>query len=362
MPERFRLTSLKPAKCSIYAKGEKCTVAVPRVLKYESDGICMYLLRHFLAEIAKPGLDLNAPFDFICDSADHPCGGLFRVEPMQTPGETTGAHPKEAAEPTAINTAIRMSYMKVLLRNPFFGPLPIPSLAQIAARLEARNFATHEKILTAGEPGRHFYIILSGECEIVEMDKGGNEKVIVTLDEGKCFGEMSILTGDPVSTTVRAKDDVATLHLSKEEFDHILDRNPSLYRHFLKLLASRLRTTNRQMIEELERGVTGKLSMITLPELAQALAASGRTGTLHLYWRDQQGIIVFSNGQIYDSKAHPLTGEEAFYKMMSWVDGNFKFSQGEVATDRKVPMDTMGLLMEGMRRQDETKMHPPPGQ
>ena len=80
---------------------------------------------------------------------------------------------------------------------------------------------------------------------------------------GECFGEMSLLTGDPASATIRARDQVRALSIVKEDFDDLLAKNPVLNSYFSKLLALRLKQTNsaaaKAFLEEIEKGVTGQL-------------------------------------------------------------------------------------------------------
>jgi len=47
------------------------------------------------------------------------------------------------------------------------------------------------------------------------------------------------------------------------------------------------------------------------------------------------------------------SGEEAFYQLVTWAEGRFAFEAGAREVEPSIFRATMGLLMEGMRRQDE---------
>ena len=82
---------------------------------------------------------------------------------------------------------------------------------------------------------------------IKPSDEGtGQETVLATLAYGECFGEMSLLTGDPVTATIRARGPVRALEIRKDDFDGLLSRNPVLNSYFSKLLALRLKKTARR--------------------------------------------------------------------------------------------------------------------
>ena len=61
---------------------------------------------------------------------------------------------------------------------------------------------------------------------------------------------MSLLTGDPCSATIRARDEkVKAMIITKEDFDIVLSRNPVLNRYFSKLLALRLNKMSKQFTD-----------------------------------------------------------------------------------------------------------------
>ena len=116
--------------------------------------------------------------------------------------------------------------------------------------------------------------------------------------------------------------------------------------------------TNPHREEEMAKGVLGKLSMISLPELTQTISSNQRTGVLNLYRGEESAEVHFKDGQIVNATCAGTEGPEAFYGVLAWSDGDFRFSPGEVTGERKIMGDPMGLLMEGLRRLDEQKKVP----
>jgi CRP/FNR family transcriptional regulator, cyclic AMP receptor protein len=217
-----------------------------------------------------------------------------------------------------------------------------------------------------GVVGEHLHVVAEGNVEVAKRGENNDETVLVTLGRGDCFGEMSILTGEITSAEVRAKGPTAVLMLHREQLEGMLLKRPVLSREFSKLLAERLKATNQSLQSELSRGILGKLSMISLVDLVQTLNQSRRTGTLVLTYFGQQARLGFRNGQMSTAICGEFLGEEAFFTVVCWPDGDFCFEQAEPAADApgKVKTDIMGLMMEGMRRMDEAriaaKAQPPP--
>jgi hypothetical protein len=66
--------------------------------------------------------------------------------------------------------------------------------------------------------------------------------------------------------------------------------------------------------------------------------------------------IYLHDGQIHEVKMGDQIGEEVFYEFLSWSKGNFRFEPiRKEASEKQVQRDTVGLLLEGMRRVDEYK-------
>jgi hypothetical protein len=64
--------------------------------------------------------------------------------------------------------------------------------------------------------------------------------------------------------------------------------------------------------------------------------------------------VHFQKGAITEVALENLEGEEAFYRLLEWEEGQFQFQpQESVPTASKITKDTMQLLMEGLRRLDE---------
>jgi CRP/FNR family transcriptional regulator, cyclic AMP receptor protein len=236
---------------------------------------------------------------------------------------------------------------------PLFAPLPEPSIRSLIDYLRLEKFPERTAIIRQNEPGTHLFVLIKGEVSVVKADANQRENVLARLRKGDVFGEMSLITGDPCSATIRTATPISALTIAKADFQRLLERQPSLNIYFNKLLAQRLRKTNTHIEEEIAKGVLGKLSMISLPELTQTISSNQRTGVLNLYRGEASAEVHFADGQIVNAMCGELDGAEAFYALVAWSEGDFRFAPGEITAERKIVGDPMGLLMEGLRRLDE---------
>lgn len=101
----------------------------------------------------------------------------------------------------------------------------------------------------------------------------------------------------------------------------------------------------------------GSLAELPLSDLIEMTALGGKTGLLTVF--DEQGAIAgelaFRNGRIVRAECGDLQAEKAFYGILAVEEGSFGFELTAVLGDESCDLSTESLLMEGMRRIDETQ-------
>ena len=94
-----------------------------------------------------------------------------------------------------------------------FAPLPAPTLESLAHALVPVRLSTGEEVFRQGDVGDRYYIIDSGEVDVVI-----DGEVVNVMEPGGYFGEISLLRDIPRTASVRAKTDVQLLALDREDF------------------------------------------------------------------------------------------------------------------------------------------------
>jgi CRP-like cAMP-binding protein len=248
------------------------------------------------------------------------------------------------------------AYYGLLRRVKVFADLNEQELQDMAGLLNYTEFETSEAIAEKGHQGMLLNILLSGNAEVVD-DQG------IALDEikeGDVFGEMSLLSGDRISQTVLAVTPCKVGRLGKDDFKSLLNRYPALQNYFYKLLVTRINEANRRRGVELTSGMVGQLTDISPVELCQMVNSSQKTGRLHLDFENvkdgDRGVMLFNEGELVGAEFGDLTGNEAFYRMLSNETGRFRFLPGltREESSREVVGSFMGLLMEGMKYLDDS--------
>jgi CRP-like cAMP-binding protein len=238
------------------------------------------------------------------------------------------------------------------LKNfPIFQSVEEHNVEEFSSLLKLEQYVKGDTIIKKGDPGRNLYIISTGQVEVL----GDGDMSIAFLTKGEVFGEMSLLSGNPVGATVKAVEPSSVLYISSKDFRRILDKSPSLQMYFTRLLARRMAEINLARSEEFSSGMTGKLSEMPPSELFQTFNMNQKTGILSLTQSQKSASLTFREGELIDARYGEYEGEEAFFELLKLKEGRFKFKPGLPPEMLEAPEigDFMAILMEGLRRIDE---------
>jgi CRP-like cAMP-binding protein len=331
--------------CPLYRRDNRLDFAPPIVSGVDGVPVCSIAVESLQKAVAKiqAGEQSTGFARTFCGGC--PAGkAWWSFEPVV---KETDATLSPGAQQVILNSIGRMK---------IFAGVHMAKLLRIVRLIKGTRVPEGRAIVTRGKPGEAFYIVLEGECEVMGVDENGNESVLATLPGGECFGEMSLITGEPASATVRAKDDATILVISRENFNQMLSIAPEVAITLARILAARLANTGRRVIEELKKGLAGRLDLISPAELIQAMNVNSQTGMIAVQNGDKSMTIYLHDGQIHEVQMGDKSGEEVFFEFLSWSKGNFHFDPVRKSTSEKqMQMDTVGLLLEGMRRVDEFK-------
>jgi CRP-like cAMP-binding protein len=137
----------------------------------------------------------------------------------------------------------------VLLRNYLFRGLPEAAIAELAALAVRRNYDKGAIIFAQGDEGDALYGVAAGRVRISASGSGGQEVFLNIMEPGDTFGEIAVMDGLPRTAAATALDQATLIVIKRQDFLHLLEREPRLAIHLLKLLCERLRWTS-ELVEE----------------------------------------------------------------------------------------------------------------
>lgn len=115
------------------------------------------------------------------------------------------------------------------------------SLLEVAGRAALERFDVNVCLFEEGDEGDTLYLIRSGSVTVSRV-LGGREITFAYVPAGHYVGEMSLLSGAPRSSTVRAAARTEVIRFDRDAFTLLLDRDPGL--------RQRIEATYRQRVGE----------------------------------------------------------------------------------------------------------------
>jgi ABC-type lipoprotein export system ATPase subunit len=115
-------------------------------------------------------------------------------------------------------------------------------MLKVSKLLKTREFAPGEMILHKGEQVNNFYMIASGQVEIVLQRPKKEDYMLAQLGAGEFFGEVELIHGGDSIASVRASDEgaVRLSILPHQDFTEMLHGSPLTDETLCKIVQTRL--------------------------------------------------------------------------------------------------------------------------
>jgi DNA-binding response OmpR family regulator len=102
-----------------------------------------------------------------------------------------------------------------------------------------------------------------------------------------------------------------------------------------------------------KRGFQGKVYGLQLTDIIQMNCLSRLTTALVITRDGEKGVIYLNEGEIIHAECGEKKGTDAFYKILSWQEGEFVSNIGVTPTVQTIYQSWEHLLVEAMRRDDD---------
>jgi NTE family protein len=204
-------------------------------------------------------------------------------------------------------------------------------LAAIIERLQPSHYTAGTYILERGIWHGWLHLITSGHASVLLENRSDGlaspvreQYVVARLGVGECFGEMSLITGELPTATIRADEDVTVWSLAQTDFLMLIGMCPTLLRNINAILTRRLSRTNQHILayqqcqriwlaclEQTDALQEQKEQALAI-HIADALASCTRKRVLllELCGRD---VSIAAHYAIHTSQERPTVDECAHY-------------------------------------------------
>ena len=266
--------------CPMYETGNRFKLSGLGFESLEKKPVCLFLARS-ISEISvtSPEEDKSADTEkkqakeFNCPG----CSGLVKFSIEDNKGYQT-QHMQLLASAERRRQMQQYGSMISFLSNfSFFKAMEENSLKEIISSTTIRQYPRGQTVLLRGQQGSSMFIVIDGSVELIS----GKGESFCYLGMGEIFGEMSLLSGNPVSVTVKAVEPLKVLVIKAADFQQILVKYPFLQMAFTRLLIQRLAAISSSK-PTAPSGISGRLREISAAELFQMFHENMKSGKIDL--------------------------------------------------------------------------------
>jgi CRP-like cAMP-binding protein len=195
----------------------------------------------------------------------------------------------------------------------------------------ARTFPRGQALFTEGDLGERVFMIERGWVTLRTHGPHGEEMILALRGPGEVVGEMSAFDGAPRTATAVAVGEVRAIVAPGRTISDVLERDVAAANDFARILARRLRESDRQRLEYTVLDTLGRVSRRLL-DLAERFGK-----------QSDEGVKV----------ELPLSQEE----LASWCGASRESTVKALRTLREIGAITTGRRVVTVRDPDALRRH-----
>jgi len=136
--------------------------------------------------------------------------------------------------------------VELLKGVPIFSKIEQAKLKLLAFTSERMTFNAGQELFHQGDQGDAMYVILGAVADVL-IDTPGGQIAVAELKKNGFVGEIAILCDVPRTATIKAREQLATLRISKDMFYRLIAEFPQMAIEIMRELAHRLEDTNEKL-------------------------------------------------------------------------------------------------------------------
>ena len=153
-------------------------------------------------------------------------------------------------------------------------------LREVARHLRPEHFWAGQALYRQNAPGSALYLIEEGQVSLQTHTPEAGLRVLAALGPGEFLGETALLTGEPHTADAFALTDVTGWALTREDFEALLLRFPSLALNLSRALSRRLRQSTEQVATSVQWEAPAPAVAVAPPRPLPAARPAAPTGAV----------------------------------------------------------------------------------
>lgn len=168
-----------------------------------------------------------------------------------------------------------------------FEGLPQAQLKPLAEITVLKQVKAGQPLFEAGQPGTHFYAVVSGKVRVYRAAPSGKEQILHVFGAGEAFAEVPVFEGKTYPASAQALEDSVLVSIARKGFVEVLRREPELALGVMALLSGRLRAFVTQIaqlsLKEVPERLAGYLMLLRAAQNSDDLTLDLPKGQIASY-------------------------------------------------------------------------------
>lgn len=254
--------------------------------------------------------------------------------------------------------ALIETFLKIIKEEEFLGRVGEGTAARILI-LDPKESEDSSLTLRLNNEGYQTVLARKAQDALKKVAKGEADLIIseLNLEDAKGIQLCRVLKGKETTALVpflfltSDRGEGLQAECLEAGADDFLFKPPDLDVLSLKIK----RFISQRQGEPKKRGVHGSLAEMKPADFLQSVSTAERDVEIRLERGSEVGTIFVQKGEVIHAGTGNLSGEEAFYALMSWSEGSFEIVSCFDFPPRTIHSPLMSLLIEGYRRFDESE-------
>lgn len=127
----------------------------------------------------------------------------------------------------------------IISKIELFDSLNENELENVAKHIHIKEFSIDEVVITENDDGDSMFIVVEGLLDVFVTSTNNYQLKVGRLAPGDFFGEMSLMTGEKRSATVKAATDVLLFEIIKESVSEVIQKREEVIKEFGESISRR---------------------------------------------------------------------------------------------------------------------------
>ncbi|MDX5426761.1 MAG: Crp/Fnr family transcriptional regulator [Bacteroidota bacterium] len=145
-----------------------------------------------------------------------------------------------------------------------FRDLTPDEITEISEQKSCVFFKKGQILIQEGSRPHGVYCIHHGKAKLFKLGSGGKEQIIRFAKDGDLIGYRSLLSGETISASVAALDDLHACFIPKNALFSLIEENPKFSLHLMKMACHELGEAGRLITNLAQKTVRERLAEVLL--------------------------------------------------------------------------------------------------